>query len=154
MTNEEIENLIKDSSYIAHDLLGTVYEKVDKDLKEYGLVRSHALILHDLTLKGELTMGDLANRLQVTKQNITVLIDKLEKLGLVERVSSAKDRRIFLIRLSPRGLKAMNKYTEKFRNSLNDTFGSLSPEELELFKNTIATLKGLILKLKSGAGNV
>lgn len=149
MINEEIENLMNDVAHAAHYFAGIIHGKMDKILKEdgEGLVRSHTLVLHAL-MKGDLSMSELGNRLQVTKQNITVLVDKLEKLGFVERISSEKDRRVFLIKLNEKGKEFFKVNIDKYKNSFSDTFSKLNSEDLEAFKDAILTLNKILPKLK------
>ena len=95
-------------------------------------------------------MNELANRLRVTKQNVTVLTDKLEKLGFVERVNSAKDRRVVFIRLSAKGNDFVNANIDELMNSFSGIFDQFNSEDLELFKNAIATMKDLLIKCGRG----
>ncbi len=69
------------------------------------LVSSHGFILYKLSLTEALTMTDLAKSIKKDKSTTTVLIKKLEKAGLVERIASDKDRRVIYIKLSPQGAK-------------------------------------------------
>ncbi len=69
------------------------------------LVSSHGFILYTLSMNESLTMTDLAKSINKDKSTTTALIKKLEKAGLVERLSSDKDRRVIFIRLSAQGAK-------------------------------------------------
>jgi MarR family transcriptional regulator, 2-MHQ and catechol-resistance regulon repressor len=148
MTNNDMENLITDVSFVVHVLTKKAFTKIDEYLKEYGLVRTHAAILRLLKLNQMLPMSDLGEKLQVTKQNITVLTDKLEKLGYVERTSSPNDRRIILIKLSDAGNEFVDTYVKKLYAFFSSTFAKLSPEDLAAFKANILSLKELLSKLK------
>jgi DNA-binding MarR family transcriptional regulator len=50
----------------------------------------------------------LAERAQVTKQTAGFLVDQLEKAGYVERVPDPSDARARLVRVAPRGAKAVS----------------------------------------------
>lgn len=149
MKNEEMEKLMKDVAHVAHHFMNILYGKLDRILKEDGdgLVRSHILVLHAL-MEGDLSMSELGSRLQVTKQNITGLVDKLEKLELVERVNSEKDRRVFLIKLNEKGKEYIKVNIEKYMISFSETFSKLNSDDLESFKNTIMTLNEILPKLR------
>jgi DNA-binding MarR family transcriptional regulator len=147
MTDSEMENLVEDVSLVMHVLIRKAYGKTDEYLKPYGLVRSHVFILHTLMNGEEITMSELSDKLQVTKQNVTVLTDKLEKLGLVCRVASKKDRRVFFIRLSEKGTEFVGEHAEKIINAFAESFNKFNADDLRLFKDTIATLKNLLSKL-------
>ncbi|MFT8348463.1 MarR family winged helix-turn-helix transcriptional regulator [Clostridium saccharoperbutylacetonicum] len=148
MTNNEMEKLIADVSFVVHDLTRKAFTKIDEYLKEYGLVRTHATILKLLKLNKMLPMGELGEKLQVTKQNITGLIDKLEKLGYVERVSAPNDRRIILIKLSDSGDKFVDMYVKRLYEFFSSTFSKLSSEDLAVFNGNILSLKELLSKLE------
>lgn len=47
---------------------------------------------------GDLTAGDLAEHLGLTTGAVTTLIDRLERVGMVERVRDASDRRRVIVR--------------------------------------------------------
>jgi DNA-binding MarR family transcriptional regulator len=50
---------------------------------------------------GELTPGQLADRLALTSGAVTALIDRLERLGWAERVPHPSDRRSVIVRAAP-----------------------------------------------------
>ncbi len=60
-------------------------------------------ILQALKQGGSLSMAELADRLCVTKRNITTLVDGLEKDGLATRRPHPTDRRSTLVELTPDG---------------------------------------------------
>lgn len=69
--------------------------------------------------KDPLTQNDLSKKLLVDKSNITGLLDRLQKQGLIQRLPVEGDRRSYHIRLTKEGNKLINKldtlYTEKVR---------------------------------------
>jgi DNA-binding MarR family transcriptional regulator len=69
--------------------------------------------------KTPLTQNDLSKKLLVDKSNITGLLDRLQKQGLIQRLPVEGDRRSYHIRLTKEGTKLINKldnlYTEKVR---------------------------------------
>lgn len=69
-----------------------------------GIVPSHGGILLNLYHDKTLSMQELAARIKRTKATTTVLVDKLEKLGLVVRSKSDRDSRITLVTLTQKGL--------------------------------------------------
>jgi DNA-binding MarR family transcriptional regulator len=48
-------------------------------------------------------LSDLAEQAQVAKQTATVLVDRLERAGYVERTADPTDGRARLVRIAPRG---------------------------------------------------
>jgi MarR family transcriptional regulator, temperature-dependent positive regulator of motility len=72
----------------------------------YRLRRSHTLLLPHIALEGT-RMSDLAERLGVSKQAITQLVDELEGFGVVERVPDPDDARVRRVLFTPRGRQAL-----------------------------------------------
>jgi DNA-binding MarR family transcriptional regulator len=62
--------------------------------------------------------GEIASRMIERAPDVTRLIDRLEKQGLVERDRSAKDRRLSMTRITKRGLDLLDrmKPDEEFRH--------------------------------------
>lgn len=102
-----------------------------------GLVPSHGDILFCLYTKGKMTMKDIANRIHRTKPTVTVLVDKLEKLGYLKRESSDKDNRCTYIVLTQKG-EDFKVIFERISEELNKMlYKNLSPEESELIEKLL-----------------
>ncbi len=84
-----------------------------------GLVPSHGDILMCLYNFDKMTMKDIAEKIHRTKPTVTVLIDKLEKLGFVERQSSETDNRSTIIVLTKKG-QTFKPVFEKISEDLNN----------------------------------
>lgn len=68
--------------------------RVESVLGESGLSLAKLGVLNHLVESGEsLPLGHLAGRISCVKSNMTQIIDRLEKDGLVERVADSEDRR-------------------------------------------------------------
>ena len=88
--------------------------RLNELLKPFGLTfpRYEALLLLYFSRTGALPLGKMGERLQVHPTSVTNTIDGLEKLGLVERVPSAVDRRQTLAQLTPAGRETAEQATE------------------------------------------
>lgn len=93
-----------------------------------------------------LTMSALSRRLMVTNGNITGLVARLEREGLVRRATAAADRRAQLVRLTPAGRRALAAMMPDHGRWVTAMFAGLSREER-------AALHGLIGKLKDAASS-
>jgi DNA-binding MarR family transcriptional regulator len=82
---------------------------LDAELEqEHGLpLTSYEVLLHLADADGgSLRMGELADRLFLSRSGLTRLIDRLVKAGLVERAVCESDRRGFFATLTPEGKRA------------------------------------------------
>ncbi len=57
---------------------------------------------------------DLAEKLGVTRGNMTALLDQLEKQGWVARSENPEDRRVWSVRLTPRGKEFIQKVGQDY----------------------------------------
>ena len=72
-------------------------------LKEIGLSIPQFDLLSTLTEQEGLSQQELAERLYVTKGNVSGLVDRMVEAGLVERRASPDDRRSNALHLTERG---------------------------------------------------
>lgn len=72
----------------------------------------------------------LAERLVSRAPDVTRMVDRLEKLGLVERSRSASDRRAVLVGVTPRGLALLDQIAGPLRACHDRQLGHLDPEQL------------------------
>lgn len=87
----------------------------------------YQLLLHVMGAPGKdwLSIGELAERLQAHHHGVVALIDRCEKLGLVERRTMQDDRRKVAIHLLPKGLQLLNRLAlqhQQERQTLQDAF--------------------------------
>jgi DNA-binding MarR family transcriptional regulator len=72
-----------------------------------GLRVSHGYVFQHLIDDAGPTVGDLANRLDMTQQGASKAVTELERLGYVERLADPRDARIRHVHLTRRGRDAV-----------------------------------------------
>jgi DNA-binding MarR family transcriptional regulator len=68
-----------------------------------GIVTSHGDILYALLKTPRMTMTEIANKIGKDKSTVTTLIDKLIKLGYVEKERDTQDTRVVYVDLTNKG---------------------------------------------------
>ncbi len=129
-----VYNLLRTHNYLAPFL--------DAELRAQRLTATQLnalLVLHNAGREG-LLMGEIGERLVVTKSNVTGLVDRLEKQGLVSR-SSLEDRRATAVRITPAGRKLLQGVLPHHTRLLAELTDCLEPAEKK-------TLVGLLTKLR------
>lgn len=125
-------------------LISKIHEKgnrfIIEELKNNGaegLVPSHGDILVCLYKNGKMTMKDIANSIHRTKPTVTVLVDKLEKLGYLKREASDEDSRSTNIVLTQKGEDFQATF-EKISKNLNEMlYKNLSDKEIEILEELL-----------------
>ena len=128
-------------------LVSKIHEKGNRFIVEMlskngadGLAPSHGDILVCLYTKDRMTMKEIADKINRTKPTVTVLVDKLEKLGYLKREASKEDSRYTYILLTEKG-KMFKPVFEKISNGLNKMlFENLSDEEADNLENLLSKI--------------
>lgn len=115
-------------------------------LGSLDLLPQHAGVLRMLGQSSGISQQELAARLDMHASRLVGLVDTLEKRGLVERHSSASDRRVYALHLTEAGrgiLKQLGTLARAHDDTMCD--GLLPEERTQLFSllERIAQRQGL-----------
>ncbi|HEY8398540.1 MAG TPA: MarR family winged helix-turn-helix transcriptional regulator [Flavihumibacter sp.] len=91
-------------------------------------------VLYHLWKKDGISQQELCNATFRDKPSITRLVDNLEKLKLVKRVSSKEDRRINMIYLTPEARKMQDQSMELAEETLNEALVGVPADQIEICK--------------------
>ena len=92
-----------------------------------GVAPSHGDVLALLFRQKEATMHELAAFARRTKPTMTVLVGKLEKMGLVTRTQSPLDARCQIVRLTADGERLRPVFDSISRRLVERAYAGLSP---------------------------
>lgn len=133
--------------YNAIALIARIRDHVNKrivhELEQHevtGIVPSHGDVLMFLYREEALSIKMLAERVQRTQPTVTVLVNKLEKLGYVERHKGAEDSRVTMIRLTEQGRKlepVFNQVSKQINEMIYSGLSDEQAEQLELLLSSI-----------------
>jgi DNA-binding MarR family transcriptional regulator len=88
-----------------------------------------------------LPCGEIAGRLITRDPDVTRLLDRMEKRGLISRARDNRDRRLVLTRLSPEGLKLVNRLDEPVQQMHRKLLGHLGKERLRALGELLAAAR-------------
>ena len=125
-------------------LISKIHEKgnrfIIEELKKngaVGLVPSHGDILVCLYQNDKMTMKEIAEKIHRTRPTVTVLVDKLKKLGYLKREISQNDNRYTYITLTKKG-QDFKPVFEKISEDLNNMlYKNLSEKESDILENLL-----------------
>ena len=81
----------------------SVTGRIHKHLSSIGLTLSQFAVIEALFHLGPLSQRQIGQKILRSSGNITMVIDNLEKNGLVRRKRDKADRRFFIVHLTDRG---------------------------------------------------
>jgi DNA-binding MarR family transcriptional regulator len=94
-----------------------------------GLTASQLLVLQVLRTQGDTLTGDLARAVDLKQATISILIDKLQENGLVDRRRGETDRRRVWVRLTDKGRTALDGAPDLLQDRFRTRFGKLADWE-------------------------
>mgnify|MGYP006276061235 CR=1 FL=1 len=135
--------LIACEGLLEHDLRARMRER-------FGLTLPQFDVLAELARFDEpINMTELSKRLMVSNGNVTGVIDRLVREGLVARSRSPEDRRAHLIALTPEGESTFRRVAAEHERWVEDLLGGLDGEELEVL-TALLTRTQIVLKNRLG----
>ena len=84
-----------------------------------------------------LPCGEIAKRMITRDPDITRLLDRLEKRGLISRSREARDRRTVMARITGAGLKLLARLDEPIQEAHRKQLGHLGPGRLRLLTDLL-----------------
>ncbi|KPH81544.1 MarR family transcriptional regulator [Bosea vaviloviae] len=104
--------------------------KMTARVRALGLSIPQFDLLSTLTEREGISQNELAERLYVTKGNVSGLVDRLVQAGLVERRAIAGDRRSYAMHLTPEGRRLAEEGIKTQRDFVAQTLGKLPEGDL------------------------
>ncbi len=97
-----------------------------------GMTLTQFGVLEVLLHKGALTHREIAAKILKSRGNLTMVIDHLERDGLVKRLPVAGDRRSMRVALTPKGEKRIKTVFPLQAEAIRSVFGRLTDQEVIL----------------------
>jgi DNA-binding MarR family transcriptional regulator len=120
-------------------------ERFAQRLEPMKLSPAHAGILRVIEIERGISQQRLASLLGMFPSRMVLVLDSMEKMGLVERKASATDRRTYALQLTARGKNRLREIGVIAREHQDSLCGALSPVEQ-------ATLSELLSRIAEEQG--
>ena len=130
-------------------LMAQAQMEVGARLKFVGLSIPQFDVLSTLTEQEGLSQRALADRLYVTKGNVSGLLDRLEQAGLVERRDTPGDKRSHGVHLTEKGRAAALKGLEIQNAFIAETLGTLKDSDLAELNRLTKNWRDIVRSLSS-----
>lgn len=108
-----------------------IFSKIEKNIQSFGFTISEFGVLEFLYHKGDQPVQKVAEKILVTSGTITYVIDKLQKMDLVERRKCETDKRVYYISLTEKGTQRIKDIFPKHEKFINELFKEIEPDLME-----------------------
>ena len=133
----------KDHAKLADFILFSQREfllNLSRELNRDNISFAQFFLLGYLATSKELTMTDIARKMGHSTAAATGLVDRLEKLGLMERTHAVDDRRKVLVRITSRGIELVSRLRDELQNQIADAMSETSSADADSFMNSYRSL--------------
>jgi len=104
-------------------------KRTTENIRSYGLTQPQFAVIEILGHLGPLKVGEICKKMLVTGGNMTLVLDNVEKLGLIERVHSKEDRRAILVRLTKEGQELFDRIFYSHAEYITQLMSVLTAQE-------------------------
>jgi DNA-binding MarR family transcriptional regulator len=109
---------------------GKLQRKVRIEIPDSGLTFAQLSVLACLKRHGRMRMSDLSARMGLTNSTTSGMVDRLVKLGLINRTHGEQDRRVVFVALSESRQDLACDIESRVEELLTELFGKASDEDL------------------------
>lgn len=118
----------------------SVTARLNRKTTKAGLSVSQFGVLEALYHLGPLCQRDLGNKLLRSSGNITMVVDNLEKRGLVRRERDEQDRRFISVHLTDKGRRLIQEMFPEHVQLIVEAMSVLTPAELKELERLCKTV--------------
>jgi MarR family 2-MHQ and catechol resistance regulon transcriptional repressor len=112
----------------------TVTSQSMRHLDAHGLTQSQFAVLEALYHVGPMCLSELARKILRTSGNLTMVVDNLQKSGMVKRVQSETDRRYFSVEITEKGRELIARIFPEHADQITGLMSRLSPDEQDTLR--------------------
>ncbi|MGN7176575.1 MarR family transcriptional regulator [Paenibacillus sp. FSL R5-0490] len=134
--NDVVADIEKDLRYIS----GIIKQKGREILSDFTITPPQFVALQWLFEEGDMTIGELSNKMYLACSTTTDLVDRMEKNSLVKRVKDPNDRRVVRIHLLDEGERIIEEVIKKRQEYLKEVLKNSSHNEVLFLKDNLMKL--------------
>ena len=134
--NDVVADIEKDLRYIS----GIIKQKGREILSDFTITPPQFVALQWLFEEGDMTIGELSNKMYLACSTTTDLVDRMEKNSLVKRVKDPTDRRVVRIHLLEEGERIIEEVIKKRQEYLKEVLKNSSHNEVLFLKDNLMKL--------------
>jgi len=126
----------KDHAKLADFILFSQREfllNLSRELNRDNISFAQFFLLSYLSTSPELTMTDIARKMGHSTAAATGLVDRLEKLGYMERTHAIDDRRKVMVRITNKGLDLVARLRDELQNKIASAMNEADAEDAASF---------------------
>lgn len=102
---------------------------MSRKMVDHGIPTAQIFCLKEIAHNDGITQRDLAEKLSVSRPTLTVMLQKMERTGLIERTSDADDQRFTRLHVSQRGAQLHESMHVALGQMVEEMAGTMTDED-------------------------
>ena len=137
---------ISDIYFELFDLMMTYNHKIWKNTSS-PLPVNDCIVLYFLSDNGPTTITKTAQYLSISKQQMSLIIDRLVKKELVDKQNMENDRRYIRISVSAKGEKLLADMRRQTKSKFMERITNLSDEDTAILDSSVKVIEKMLAKM-------
>lgn len=138
--------------FLIHDVARLWRKRFEQLSRDSGLTRSQWQVLAYLERNENIHQSGLAELLEVEPITLGRIVDRLQEFGLVERHPHPSDRRIWLLRLTPRAKPKLDELHRLGGDTRAEVLAGIADADQDHLMQTLTALKANLTAACSSPG--
>lgn len=144
---KKIKETLRENELALHSLIifrrasNVISRQEIQTIKKHQLTVAQFGVMEALYNKGNLRIQDLIDKLLSTSGNMTVVIRNMIRDGYIFKVPDEKDKRAYLIGLTPLGRQTIEKILPEHYKNIGQIFSVLTTDEQALLADILKKFK-------------
>ena len=151
----KIDDPVKEASLLLHQVAFSIDKIEDKSFRRVGISPSQYSVIAAIRhIKDPVTPTNVANWLDRNTNSITLMIDRLEREGLVTRSRDLNDRRSLRLSLTEKGMDAFKRGAKPRAEIPQEAMSCLSPGEVQELNRSVSKILEKTYEMRNLQGKV
>ena len=124
-------------------------QNMDKLMVEMGMTAPQGMVMGILSKQNKMKISELSSKIHLSNSTVSGIVDRLEKIGLVERERSEEDKRVVYVSISPNFKDNHHNFHKRLEENTENIMSQGTPEELDKIFEGLTILKRLLSEDKN-----
>lgn len=132
-----------------HRTVNKIDKKTKKLVGDHGLTFSQFMVLEALYSKGDMSVGEVRDRILSSEGTIPLIVNNLVKMNYIERLPCKEDKRVSILHLTDAGYRVIHQIAPKNEKLIVESMDVLDLREKEELLYLLRKLGGKLNGKKS-----
>ena len=146
MQEDRLEGIVENLMFV----LPLIHKKLFRTASPAGdgnISRVHFAIMATLNEAGPQPISEVGRQLLIPKPQMTALVDRLVRMGMMERLADRDDRRVTRITLTEKGHETIMKKRQFLKDNVREKLSRLDEDGLEDLSIALSDVRNVLTKM-------